>query len=215
MLGRSYEGKRSLVLSIDPSELSDFLEYLERRMEGRNYSCKYSTSSGLKITIFGDREELKDSEAVIRRSYRNFKIVRNPVGNLYRYPSEWLTEHGGVSMSLLTLSLEAVGLTADWRGDLLFTELEPDEIINLMSELKSLLEEIKYEVRQRKAREVLIAVAVSSGASPIDVLELAEEEGFLERDEEGVWHFKVDPGLAMRELRRKLIGGEEIGYRGD
>ncbi|MEM0017627.1 MAG: DUF2067 family protein [Candidatus Korarchaeum sp.] len=208
MLRRGYEAKRSLVLSIDPSELSDFLEYLEKRMEGRNYSCKYSTSSGLKITIFGNKEELRDSEAIVRRSYRNFKIVRNPMGNLYRYPSEWLTEHGGVSMSLLTLSLEAAGLTADWRGDLLLTELDPDEIIDLMSELKSLLEEIKYEVRQRRAREVLVAVAVSSGASPIDVLELAEEEGFLRRDEEGTWYFKVDPELAMRELRRKLTGGD-------
>ncbi|MEM2729029.1 MAG: hypothetical protein QXL56_01350, partial [Candidatus Korarchaeum sp.] len=91
MLRRGYEAKRSLVLSIDPSELSDFLEYLEKRMEGRNYSCKYSTSSGLKITIFGNKEELRDSEAIVRRSYRNFKIVRNPMGNLYRYPSEWLT----------------------------------------------------------------------------------------------------------------------------
>lgn len=211
MLRRGYEGKRSLVLSISPSELSDFLEYLERRMEGRNYSCKYSMSSGLKITIFGDREELREAESLVRRSYRNFKVIRNPVGNLYRYPSEWLTEHGSVSMSLLTLSLEAAGLTAQWRGDLLFTELEPEEIKDLMSELRSLLEEIKYEVRQRKAREVLVAVAVSSGASPTDVLELAEREGFLERDEEGIWRFRVDPDVAMRELRRKLIEGDHLG----
>lgn len=202
-----------MFLSIDPSELSDFLEYLEKRMEGRSYSCKYSTRSGLKITIFGDKEELKDSESIVRRSYRNFKVVKNPVGKLYRYPSEWLTEHGGVSMSLLTLSLEAAGLTADRRGDLLLTELDPDEMIELMSELKSLLEEVKYEVKQRKAREVLVAVAVSSGVSPMDVLGLAEEEGFLERDEEGVWYFRVDPELAVRELRRKLTEGEEIGYR--
>ncbi len=201
-----------MVLPIDPSELSDFLDYLEKRMEGRNYSCKYSADSGLKITIFGGKEELKDSETIIRRSYRNFKIVRNPLGDLYRYPSEWLTEHGGVSMSLLTLSLEAAGLTAVWRGDLLLTELEPDEMVDLMSELKSLLEEIKYEVRQKKAREVLVAVAVSSGVSPIDVLELAEQEGFLEKGEDGVWYFRIDPELVIRELRRKLTGGEDGGY---
>lgn len=208
MLRRGYEGKRSLVLSLDQSELPEFLGYLERRMQGRNYSCKYSTSSGLKITLFGDREELRDSEALVRRSYRNFKIVRNPVGGLYRYPSEWLTEHGGVSMSLLTLSLEVAGQRAEWKGDLLQTELEPQEILDLMSELRSLVEEIKYEVRQRRVREVLVAVAVSSGVSPLDVLELAEEEGFLERDEQGIWLFKVDPRVAIAELRKKILGGD-------
>lgn len=208
MIGRGHEGKRSLVLSLDQSELPEFLDYLERRMQGRDYSYKYSTSSGLKITLFGDREELRDSEALVRRSYRNFKIVRNPVGGLYRYPSEWLTEHGGVSMSLLTLSLKIAGLTAEWKGDLLQTELEPQEIIDLMSELRSLVDEIKYEVRQRKAREVIVALAVSSGVSPIDVLELAEEEKLLERDEQGIWLFRVDPEVAVAELKRKLLGGD-------
>ncbi len=207
----SGEEKRTLVLSLEKSELPDFLEYLERRMGGRDYSYKYSVDSGLKITLFGDREELKDSEAVVRRLYRNFRIVRNPVGGLYRYPSDWLSEHGGISMSLLTLSLKAAGLTAVWKEDILHTALEPEEMIDLMHELKSLSEEIKYEVRQRKAREVIVAVSINSGVSPFDVLELAEEEGFMEKDDEGLWRFKADPELVMRELMKRLVEREEYG----
>ncbi|MDK2383946.1 MAG: DUF2067 family protein [Candidatus Korarchaeota archaeon] len=197
--------KRSFVLSLSHDELEDFLEYLERRMEGRDYSYKYVTGSGLKITLFGTREENKVAESVVRRSYRNFKIVRNPVGGLYRYPSEWLMEHGGgVSMSLLTLSLKGAGLTANWKKDLLYTELEPEEMVDLMSELRTLVNEIKYEVRQRKAREVVVAAAVNAGVSPIEALELAEEEGLLERDERGMWWFRADPELVMDTLIRKL-----------
>jgi hypothetical protein len=207
----SGEGKRTLVLSLEKSELSDFLEYLEKRMRGRDYSCKYSVDSGLKITLFGDKEELRDSEAIVRRSYRNFRMVRNPVGGLYRYPSDWLSEHGSISMSLLTLSLKAAGLTAIWKEDVLHTTLEPEEMIGLMHELRSLSEEIKYEVKQRKAREVIIAVSVNSGVSPFDVLELAEEEGFMEKDDEGLWRFKADPELVMKELIKKLVGREDYG----
>ncbi|RLG42273.1 MAG: hypothetical protein DRN78_03380 [Thermoproteota archaeon] len=197
--------KRSVVLPISHEELEDFLEYLEKRMEGRDYSCKYLAGSSLKITLIGTKEENRAAESIVRRSYRNFKMIRNPVGDLYRYPSEWLMEHGGgVSMSLLTLSLKGAGLTATWKKDLLYTELEPEEIIDLMSELRVLVDEIKYEVRQRKAREVIVAVAVNSGVSPLDALDLAEEEGLMERDERGMWWFRADPELVMDTLIKKF-----------
>jgi len=207
--------KRSFVLSLDHEELEDFLEYLEKRMEGRDYSYKYLAGSGLKITLFGTKEENKVAESIVRRTYRNFKIVRSPVGGLYRYPSEWLMEHGGgVSMSLLTLSLKGAGLTASWRKDLLYTELEPEEIVDLMSELRTLVNEIKYEIRQRKAREVVVAAAVNTGASPLEVLDLAEEEGFLERDESGAWWFRADPEFVMDTLIR-MFSLMEVGEDGD
>ncbi len=197
--------KRSITLSLNDDELEDFLEYLEKRMEGRDYSYKYLAGSGLKVTFFGTKEENKSAESLVRRTYRNFKIVRSPSGGLHRYPSEWLMEHGGgVSMSLLTLSLKGAGLTASWRKDLLYTELEPDEIIGLMSELRTMVNEMKYEIRQRKAREVVIAAAVNSGASPFEVLDMAEEEGLLERDENGAWWFRADPELVMDTLIRKF-----------
>ncbi len=197
--------KRSVTLSISDDELEDFLEYLEKRLEGHDYSYRYLTGSGLKVTLLGTKEENKSTESLVRRTYRNFKIVRNPVGGLYRYPSEWLMEHGGgVSMTLLTLSLKGAGLTASWKKDLLYTELEPDEVIGLMSELRTMVNEMRYEVRQRKAREVIIAAAVNAGASPFEVLDVAEEEGLLERDEEGIWWFRADPELVMDTLIRKL-----------
>ncbi len=197
--------KRSITLSISDDELEDFLEYLEKRLEGHDYSYRYLTGSGLKVTLLGTKEENKSTESLVRRTYRNFKIVRNPVGGLYRYPSEWLMEHGGgVSMTLLTLSLKGAGLTASWKKDLLYTELEPDEVIGLMSELRTMVNEMRYEVRQRKAREVIIAAAVNAGASPFEVLDVAEEEGLLERDEEGIWWFRADPELVMDTLIRKL-----------
>lgn len=199
--------KRSFVLSLSRGELEDFLEYLEKKLEGKYYSYKYLAGSGLKITLLGTREENKAAESMIRRSYRNFRIVRNPVGGLHRYPSEWLMEHGGsVSMSLLTLSLKGAGLTAKWEKDLLYTELEPEEIIDLMSELRTLVNEIKYEVRQRRAREIVIAAAVNSGASPFEVLDLAEEKGLLERDEYGAWWFRADPEIVMDKLIKELSG---------
>ncbi len=197
--------KRSITLSISDDELEDFLEYLEKRLEGRDYSYRYLTGSGLKVTFLGTKEENKSTESLVRRTYRNFKIVRSPVGGLYRYPSEWLMEHGGgVSMTLLTLSLKGAGLTASWKKDLLYTELEPDEVIGLMSELRTMVNEMRYEVRQRKAREVIIAAAVNAGASPFEVLDVAEEEGLLERDEKGLWWFRADPELVMDTLIRKL-----------
>ncbi len=197
--------KRSITLSISDDELEDFLEYLEKRLEGRDYSYRYLTGSGLKVTFLGTKEENKSTESLVRRTYRNFKIVRSPVGGLYRYPSEWLMEHGGgVSMTLLTLSLKGAGLTASWKKDLLYTELEPDEVIGLMSELRTMVNEMRYEVRQRKAREVIIAAAVNAGASPFEVLDVAEEEGLLERDEKGIWWFRADPELVMDTLIRKL-----------
>lgn len=205
--------RKSFVLSLSHDELGSFLEYLEKRMEGRDYSYRYVTGSGLKITLFGTREENKAAESVVRRSYRNFKVMRSSVGGLHRYPSEWLMEHGGgVSMRLLTLSLRGAGLTATWKKDLLYTELEPDEIIDLMSELRALMDEIRYEVKQRRAREILIAVSVNSGVSPLEVLDLAEEEGLLERDESGAWWFRADPELVMDKLIRKL---SEVEVDGD
>ncbi len=197
--------KRSITLSLNDDELEDFLEYLEKRMEGRDYSYKYLAGSGLKVTFFGTREENKSAESLVRRTYRNFRIIRSPSGGLYRYPSEWLMEHGGgVSMSLLTLSLKGAGLTASWKKDLLYTELEPDEIVGLMSELRTMVNEMKYEIKQRKAREIVIAAAINSGASPFEVLDVAEEEGLLERDEDGIWWFRADPELVMDTLIRKF-----------
>ncbi len=196
--------KRSITLSLNDGELEDFLEYLDKRMEGRDYSYKYLAGSGLKVTFFGTREENKSAESLVRRTYRNFKIVRSLSGGLHRYPSEWLMEHGGVSMSLLALSLRGAGLSASWKKDLLYTELEPNEIIGLMSELRTMVNEMKYEIRQRKAREVVIAAAINSGASPFEVLDVAEEEGLLERDEDGIWWFRADPKLVMDTLIRKF-----------
>ncbi len=199
--GRGELEKRSVVLDVKGEYLEEFLDYVEKKLEGLNYSYKYTHESGLKITFVGTKEENKEAEELVRRSYRNFMIVRSPVGRMHRYPTDWLLEHGGgVSFDLLTLSIRGAGLTASWRGDLLYTELDPQEMVDLLGELRSLIEEIKYEVRQRKAREVVVAAAVNTGVSPLAILDIAEEEGILERDEAGIWWFRVDPDLALKRL---------------
>ncbi len=199
--GRGDLEKRSIVLDVGGEDLEEFLEYVEKKLEGLNYSYRYSYGSGLKVTFVGTKEENKEAEELLRRSYRNFMIVRSPVGGMYRYPTDWLMEHGGgVSFSLLTLSIKGAGLTARWSGDLLYTELDPKEMIGLLEELRGLIEEIKYEVRQKKAREVIVAAAVNTGVSPLVVLDIAEEEGILERDDAGVWWFRIDPDLALNKL---------------
>lgn len=195
--------KRSFVLNVNQEELSDFLDYLERKMEGLDYSYRFAVPGKLYVTVYGTREEMARAEMVARSAYRNFALV-HAEGPTRRYPRDWIDERrGGVSYSLLSAALQASGHHVGWSGDELITDVSPEEFQEMVTELQDLVTEARVEVRQRKVRETLVAAAYASGRPFLDVLEEALEEGLIEEDEDGVFWFRTSP----EEVIRRLKGG--------
>jgi len=195
--------KRSFVLNVNQEELSDFLDYLERKMGGLDYSYRFAVPGKLYVTVYGTREEMARAERVARSAYRNFALV-HAEGPTRRYPRDWIDERrGGVSYSLLSAALQASGHRVGWSGDELITDISPDEFQEMVTELQDLVTEARVEVRQRKVRETLVAAAYASGRPFLDVLEEALEEGLIEEDEDGIFWFRTSP----EEVIRRLKGG--------
>lgn len=199
--------KRSFVLNVSQESLSDFLDYLERKMEGLDYSYRFAVPGKLYITVYGTKEEMTRAERVARSAYRNFTLV-HAEGPTRRYPRDWIDERrGGVSYSLLTTALEAAGHEVGWAGDELVTDVTPEEFQEIVTELQDLVTEARAEIRQRKVRETLVAAAYVSGRPFLNILEEALEEGLIEEDEDGVFWFRTSPEEVIRRL--KGVEGEE------
>ena len=196
--------KRSFVLNVSQDTLSEFLDYLERKMEGLDYSYRFAVPGKLYITVYGTKDEMNRAERIARSAYRNFCAV-HAEGPVRRFPRDWIDERrGGVSYSLITTALLAAGHKVEWVGDVLVTDVAPEEFQSMMSELQDLLLEARGEVKQRKVRETLIAAAYVTGRPFLDILEEALEEGLIEEDEDGVFWFRVSPEIVIERFK----GGE-------
>ena len=193
--------KRTFVLTVSREELEDFLEYLEKQMEGMDYSYRFSVPGRLAITVYGTREEMIEGERAARRAFRDFHLIRGSRG-VHRYPREWLIQTaGGVSLSLITTAMRASGRRADWEGDVLVSDMDLEELSEMLGELRSLLVAARMEIKQRKVREVVVAASYVSGRTVLETLEEAIERGLI-RVEGEMYMFSAAPERVLEELSK-------------
>ncbi len=194
-------GKRTFSMSIPGGgvEVEEFLDYLEKKLEGRDYSYRYTSPGRLSVTVYGTTEEMRKTEKTARNALRNFTMVRSG-GRVRRYPRDWLNERvGGVGISLLVTALRGMGREVSWAGDVLRTDTTPEEMGELIESLRAVASVARLEVRQRRVREVLAAAAVISGRSFLDVMDEALEAGMIE-EVDGIYLFRRSPESVLREL---------------
>jgi hypothetical protein len=203
---RSKEGnlRRSVVLMIDEEDREDFLEFFERAASGLDYSYRLDEKGKLVIDIFGDKSSQRFAERKIRNAYRNFYIMKDRKMGLRRYPVEVIAElAAGVSIGLVEKSIKLKGRKLERRKDVLVTDLEPDEITDMINELRYSLDEIRPFVKQKMVREVLVLASFISGVNVVDMMEKAIDLGLIE-EVNGIYYLRKNPD----EIIRMLVGGD-------
>ncbi|PNV77468.1 MAG: hypothetical protein C0200_06010 [Thermoproteota archaeon] len=203
---RSREGslRRSIVLMIDEEDREEFLEFFERAASGLDYSYRLDEKGRLVVDIFGDRSSQRTAEKKIRNAYRNFYIMKDRKMGLRRYPVEVIAElAAGVPIGLVERSIKLKGRKLERKKDILVTDLEPDEITDIINELRYSLDEIRPFIRQKMVREILVLASFISGVDVVDVMEKAIDLGLIE-EVDGIYYLRKDPD----EVVKLLIGGD-------
>ena len=189
---------------IDDGDREEFLEFFERAASGLDYSYRLDERGRLVVDIFGDRASQRAAEKRIRNAYRNFYIMKDRKMGLRRYPVEIIAElAAGVPIGLVERSIKLKGRKLERKKDILVTDLEPDEITDLINELRYSLDEIRPFVKQKMVREILVLASFISGVDVVDVMEKAIDLGLIE-EVNGIYYLRKNPD----EVVKLLIGGD-------
>lgn len=191
-------------MMIDDGDREEFLEFFERAASGLDYSYRLDERGRLVVDIFGDRASQRAAEKRIRNAYRNFYIMKDRKMGLRRYPVEIIAElAAGVPIGLVERSIKLKGRKLERKKDILVTDLEPDEITDLINELRYSLDEIRPFVKQKMVREILVLASFISGVDVVDVMEKAIDLGLIE-EVNGIYYLRKNPD----EVVKLLIGGD-------
>ncbi|HIE22683.1 MAG TPA: DUF2067 domain-containing protein [Candidatus Korarchaeota archaeon] len=192
--------KKTIVLSLKDQDVEEFLEYLTPRLKGTDYSLTYKDGR-IYLTVHGRSNEIEDLIRFARKAHGDFMKIHRPIGGVRRYPKEWLVERSrGISISLLVKALIARGYLAELKDDVLVSDVEPNEILNIFGQLREIYWPIRLKIKQRKVREILTIAAFVTKEPILSLLYLAIEKGLIRRTEEGVYLFTIDPELALDKL---------------
>jgi hypothetical protein len=181
-------------------DVEEFLEYLTPRLKGTDYSLTYKDGR-IYLTVHGRSSEIEDLIRSARKAHGDFMKIHRPIGGVRRYPKEWLVERSrGISISLLVRALIARGYLAELKDDVLVSDIEPDEILNIFGQLREIYWPIRLKIKQRKVREILTIAAFVTKEPILSLLYRAIEKGLIRRTEEGVYLFTIDPELVLDKL---------------
>ncbi|RLG45977.1 MAG: hypothetical protein DRN92_06140 [Thermoproteota archaeon] len=192
--------KRTIVLSLKDQDIEKFLEYITQRLRGSDYSLTYKDGR-IYLTIHGRPREIEDLIRSARKAHGDFMKIHRPVAGVRRYPKDWLVERSrGISLSLLIRALLAKGYIAEMKNDVLVSNIEPEEILNIFGQLREIYWPIRFKIKQRKVREILTIASFITNEPIMSLLYQAMEKGIIRRTEEGVYLFTINPELALDKL---------------
>ena len=197
--------KRTIVLSLKDQDIEEFLEYITQRLRGTDYSLTYKDGR-IYLTIHGSPREIENLIRSARKAHGDFMRIHRPLAGVRRYPKDWLVENSrGVSLSLLVKALSARGYVAEMRNDVLISDIEPKEMLNIFGQLRDIYWPIRSKIRQKKVREILIIAAFITNEPIVSLLYRAVEEGLIKKTEDGVYLFAINPKIVLD----KLIGKKD------
>ncbi|HDD68893.1 MAG TPA: DUF2067 domain-containing protein [Candidatus Korarchaeota archaeon] len=192
--------KKTIVLNIKDQSIEEFLEYLTQKLRGVDYSLTYK-SGRVYLTIHGRAEEMEDFIRSARKAHGDFMRIHRPIGGIRMYPKDWLLEKGrGISISLLIRALTARGFVAKMRRDVLMSNVEPSELLDIFGQLRDIYWPIRSEIKQKKVREILTIASFITKEPVMSLLYQAMDEGIIRKTEEGIYLFTIDPELALDKL---------------
>ncbi len=197
--------KRTIVLSLKDQDIEEFLEYITQRLRGTDYSLTYKDGR-IYLTIHGSPREIENLIRSARKAHGDFMRIHRPLAGVRRYPKDWLVENSrGVSLSLLVKALSARGYVAEMRNDVLISDIEPKEMLNIFGQLRDIYWPIRSKIRQKKVREILTIAAFITNEPIVSLLYRAVEEGLIKKTEDGVYLFAINPKIVLD----KLIGKKD------
>ncbi len=201
-----YVVKRTVTLKIDKGDEEDFLEYLEKKLESVCYSYRFKKGGQLVVNIFGDAKEASSLIRRIRVAYRDFYLTRSSGGRYKRYPVTWVQEIGpGVPLYLIEKVVSALGSKITRKKDLFITTIAKDDFVEIVLELRQVLDEARPIIAQRNVRDVMIVASVLSGEPVLELLDRALEDGLVE-EVNNIYYLRRDPESIIRTLTSQKKG---------
>jgi len=190
--------RRKIAFNIREQEIHGLLEYMEERLGGINYSATYFKNK-LYVSVIGDKEEVTRSERRVRDLIKEYLLfARGYKGKRY-YSLRWVAENGSIDHKLLILVLNKAGYKAERKGDYIETELDPDSMRAIIYNLCRLREKTRLIVRQKGVRNIIIAASYLAEREPLEVLDLALSEGWME-EKERKYYFRRPPMAVLDNL---------------
>lgn len=196
--------KKTFSLAVDGDELVEFIDYLELRLKDNDYSYTYRDGR-IYVAFYGKGEKIRGLKMIVRQAYRDFMAVHRPAKGKRRYPKGWLLENcRGIPLSLLTMVLAAKGHETALKEGSLVANVELEELLSTISDIREIFWETRLEMKERKVREVMVTASLITKRPTLNLLSEAIGLGLVEKTGGGL-QFRTDPSRVLS----KLIGKED------
>ena len=192
-----------------PNEARENLEKLLDRLSDsiKSYGGVIRLENeSIRVEIYGDGSMIRNSWTRIRELMKEYKGIETERG-VRSYSLKRIYKEIGLAIpsDVLVEVLKLRKYESEIINENVISTASFDEIIDIASNIKKALEDIKFIQATRTAKKLIITLSAFSGRATDDIIENGIKKGFLIEDEENGKISVISPWReALKELARVI-----------
>jgi len=202
--------RRVFYIKIPEDIRNDPEKFLERVSESvKSYGGVLRLKgNSIRVEIYGDGSMIRDSWSRIRQLIREYRSLETEKG-LKSYSLKRIFREVGLAIpaDVLAEVLKLKGYKTEIDKEYIFSNASFDEIIDVSTDIKKAIEDIRFVQATRTAKKLVATLSVLAGKTVDDIIKDGIETNILVEDNETGKISVISPWReALRELAR-VIGG--------
>ncbi len=196
--------RRFVVNCVDEETCIELVNTLLENLPATTYISYRIRGGKLEITIQGLKHEVQNIWSLIKYYHSNVLRIMSQKHKEYKeYPIDYIVSKTRRTFppDVLVEVLKAKGFYALHEDDVVKTNAPIEEVLKLASRIAELLDEIKYDVRGKATKKVVVLASILFEVDPHDVINKLLDEGILRKDDEEKPILAVDKETAIARIK--------------
>ncbi len=196
---------RKFVLNcIDKETCMELVNTLLENLPATTYLSYRLRGDKLEITVYGLKHEVQNIWSLIKYYYSNvLKIMSQKYKEYKEYPIDYIVSKTRRTFppDILVEILKVKGFHALHEDNIIKTNAPIEEVLELASKIAELLDKIKYDVRGKATKKVVVLTSLLLKMDPNDAINRLLNEGILRKDDEGKPILAIDKETAITRIK--------------